>query len=452
MYHNKHGSTTPYKSSHTLKENVLQQLSTVMSTGRNDQQPKIMFFLTFIDQLETHDEIVQLDEELKQAVKLTDAYKSGAIEMAETKTLCHFIDNTNPREEDLYRIRKTVERIGKRDGPGSTYKVLTPCSWLQFGIALRLTNSPVLKFDDCVQIGYQCNIQSESEVKAALYFLHQKVGLIRYFVDVIELNDIVIVEPKILFSNVTRLVEDTFTIETVSSVKQEMFSTKGIFSKDMIRKIITGSEHLTRKKLIAFLKHYHILAEMDTNNFFLPCSLVHAEPQMKENRRKSTIPPLLIAYSTGYVPRGVFGFTVAELITNKSNNLTLEEDNIYRDQVTLQFGPYESEVCLMSYPTYIQIDVFPNHPETFSVAKTCCKVKSQVLASLQIVMSKLNYNEKNQPYFAFECVFCEVVHPARYYVYEGQDGITCSVLSKSSFPPPEGYKLWIEDPVSLNYL
>lgn len=277
----RHNRTTPYESSHTVKENVLQQLSTVMSTGK---KPKIMFFLTFVDQV-TLTERTQIDKELLQTVKQTDAYKKDAIELVDEDTLCHFIDNTNPSKEDLHRIHKTVERIGKRDEIGSPYKILTPCSWLQFGIALRSKNSPVLTFVECKEIGEQCNIQSRDELQSALNFLHYKVGLIRYFADVTELEDIVIIEPRILFNYVTRLVEDTFTMKSVSSAKQETFSKKGIFSRDMVHKIITDSEHLTRRKLMAFLKHYHILAEIDKNKFFFPAHLYMLSPVWRNARR-----------------------------------------------------------------------------------------------------------------------------------------------------------------------
>ena len=449
VYHSRNGSTTPYCSSHTLKENVLQQLSTIMSTGKNGQEPKIMFFLTFKDKISL-EQREKIDEELLQAVKQTDAYKLEAIEFAEKELLCHSIDNSNPSNEDLNRIRKTVERIGKRDGLGSPYRVLTPCSWLQFGIALRLVNSPILSYDDCVQIAYQCSIETPDEVTAALRFLHFKVGLIRYFGEVKELEDIVVVEPKILFSNVTRLVEDTFTLDSVSSTKQEMFSKKGIFSKDMVNKIITDSKLLTRRKLLAFLKHYHILAELEGNKYFLPCSLVHVEPQAKEQYRQSTIPPLLISYSSGYVPRGVFGFTVAELITNQSNELTLEENKIYRDQVMFQYGPYESEVRLMSYPAYIQIDVFSNDPERFSVAETCWTIRNQIISSLNIVMNKLNYTNKVQHFVSFECQLCEIVHPAKLHFHKEKDVVTCSVNKQPSAPPTR-YQVWMNPVSPYNY-
>lgn len=446
VYHCKSGSTKPYDSNHTLKENVLQQLATIMSTGKKGLEPKIVFFLTFTDKV-TPQKLSQIDQELMQAVKCTDAFTSGAIELADVGLLCHAIDNTNPSAEDLLRIRRSVERIGKREGVGSTYKVLTPCSWLQFGIALRLTNSPVLKYDDCVKIGHQCNIFSTEELNDALRFLHYKVGLIRYFGTVEQLKDIVIVQPKILFGNVTRLVKDTFTFKNLPPFKFEMFCYKGIFSKDMVRKINTGSKLLTRDKLLVFLKHHHILAPVSEERYFLPCSLVHAK-QPEESQRESEIPPLLIAYERGYVPRGVFGFAIADLITNQLNQMSLEEDKIYRDQVTFQYGPYLSEIRLSSFPAYIRIDVFPKYANEFSTAEMCCKIKRQMESSLSTVIKKLNYTENVNYYVGFMCTLCDVVHPAKLKQHKGKYLLTCKI-KKKPIPPPEGYLLWFNEVLVL---
>ena len=425
VYHKKVNQSTTttktYYSSHTLKENVLQQLSTIMSTGRKGQEPKILFVLTFKDKV-TSEKLKEIDSELQD---LIDPLELDAIEYAEENCLCHPIDNTEPSEEDLLRIRRTVERIGKRY---SSYKVKTPYTWLYFSIALREMKLPVLSYNQCVQIGNGCGIATQEEVNNALRFLHYQVGIIRYFSEVEVLRDVVIIEPKILFSNVTRLVEDTFTFESVPKAKLKTFQKKGIFTTepDTIRSIITDNELLTREMLLAFLEYHHILAPLEEGGskqrYFLPCSLVHAEVHVDQTKDQDHMfPSLLIIFNEGYIPRGVFGFIIAELLTNrmnKDNQLRLREDRIYRNQITFSFGPFVDEFKLTSFPSYIRIDVNPSKMKPHdrkqpSLATICSIFRTRIITSLDKVLHKLNYTDKAIHGLAFLCPISNPVHPAK---------------------------------------
>lgn len=67
-------SVHSYMADYTLKEELLQSLSTIMSTGRDGHLPKAMVVLTFKDKV-TDEQILEMDRELQKTVKGTEAYK-----------------------------------------------------------------------------------------------------------------------------------------------------------------------------------------------------------------------------------------------------------------------------------------------------------------------------------------------------------------------------------------
>jgi len=179
-------SAVSYTANYTVKEHILFTLATIMSSGNTSNLPKAIFVITFKD-LVSDEELLQMDKELQEAIRPTDAYRMGVIEFATESNLCHYINNLSPNKDDVNAIRKTIQRVGKRN---ESYKVKTPYSWLCFSLAIRSIKDKVLDYTVCQKIGKECGIETNEELDAVLRFLHFNVGIIRYFSDVDELKNL----------------------------------------------------------------------------------------------------------------------------------------------------------------------------------------------------------------------------------------------------------------------
>ena len=451
-YLNKNGqSAHAYVSKHTAKEDLLMSLATIMSTGRKGQLPKAIVVLTFKDKV-TPEELIKIDLELQEAVKETEAYKAGVIVFAGETHLCHPINNLSPDECDLLSIRQTIEHIGKHN---EEYKIKTPYSWLYFGIALRELPDEVVSYETCVELGKECGIETKEEVSAALKFFHSNVGVIRHFSEVPDLCDVVIKEPQLLFNIVTELVVDTFTFDRVGHCTSTQFKKKGIFPAEMVDSIPTNSTLLTSSKFVSYLKYSNIVAALITDgavtSYFLPCALVHADfPDHDQTRLQPNSPaPLLFVFGTGYTPRGMFGFTVAHLISNPGKpEMKLKEDEVFRNQISFSIAPHLDTFRLTAYPTYLRVDMFPS-PLTcrkVPLRKICSIVRERVEHGLETVARERNYTEKAAHSLAFECPKCSpTVHPA---VIQFYDGEMCNLECKGQpvdIPREKGHNTWFSE-------
>ena len=451
-YLHKNGqSAHSYTADYTARDELLMSLATIMSTGHARQLPKAIVVLTFSDKI-TKKELTKMDEDLQEAVKNTEAFKSGVIVFAEEDRLCHPINNLDPNEADLRGIRSTVERIGRHN---KEYNFDTPYSWQYFGIALRELPDTVLSYDSCLDMARECEIEEKEDVDKALKFLHD-VGVIRHFSKVPELCDLVFKEPQMLFDNVTELVLKTFTFGHCDDSTLEEFKKKGIFPAEMVTKLLTGSDLLTPSKFEAFLKHHHIIAPLKEDGvvtkYFLPCSLVHAPVQDTDTAANSdTHTALIITFESGYTPRGLFGCLATNLLNEKPDDkfsLVLDEENIYRNQITLSVGPFCDKFRFSVCPTFVRVDVFPSHVNRkIPLSTVCCFVRERVCRGLDEIIENLNYNFNARHSLALLCPCVsdsKGPHPAIITFYEREPQALKCTVSKKISDLPKGHEIWFD--------
>ena len=155
---------TPYETSFTTKETLLQLLATISSVGSftktEDEKevqltPKALFVGTHRDKLASREQFLAIDRELQELIKTTDAYRDGLIEFASREQLILPINNLSEDDGDVKEIRAAVERIGRR---GKDYEVRIPYPTLVFGIVIRYLKDPILRYKDCFEVRMSINI------------------------------------------------------------------------------------------------------------------------------------------------------------------------------------------------------------------------------------------------------------------------------------------------------
>ena len=454
----------PFEASFTMKEALLQFLASIASTrsytrveDKAPVTPKVLFIGTHKDNLQSDQQIKKIDQDLQQAVCKTDAFKEEMIEFATKDDLILAIDNFSESEEDVQSIRDVVERIGMRS---EVYSVKTPYSWLLFSIILRKQHKRILSLDTCMEIAKKCRIDTMEELQNALWFLHHNTGVIRYFQEVLALKDVVIVEPQYIFDKLTELIVNTLTFEEIGKPQYDEFIKKGIFSCDVIQKLTTESDGLDEEKFKALLEYLHIVAPIEEDRkiikYFAPCALTHAKPAPPISLSTCKIPSILFTFESGYCPKGMFGSLVIKLLDkDKCSEFewALEEDHVYRDQLLLSVGPFDSFRFRVS-ATFIQVDLItslnePNRPVRLEAV--CCDVRHCIEKSIEFVSKKLHYTHKAAHSLAFlcpgahDCISAADAHPAAINTHKGKIcSMTCTRTDKKLLLP-RGYNMWFKD-------
>ena len=454
-------AAVPYEAGLTVQEMLLQSLATIASTcvfrmvGSKKVVilPNIFFVATHKD-LVSEEHIHQVDIALQEVVKGTEAYKDGMVQFASESQMIIAVNNLSEGEEDVQQIRTAVERIGKR---GDDYRVRTPFSWLMFSNIMQQMKSPVLKYEQCYSVAQQCGIDTREEMNDALRFLHENVGVVRYYHDVSDLQDFVIKDPQYVFDMITDLIVATFTFDRTNPVLHEQFTKRGIFALDVFEKLARSTEFLPPSKLVTLLQHLNIVALLrkdgSSPQYFMPCVLAHSEdssPTMN-SATLSHIPPLLVTFKAGYVPKGLFGALVVYLLQNKMNSKLeweLEQDKIFRDQICLSVGPYDS-FQLKVLPTFLSIELCASSGAStrrLSIASVCSEVQQSIHGGIDMVSEALHYSQNAACSFGFFCPeeldTGHSPHPATVNFLDGQACNLRCPLTHKRFDLPDGCQVW----------
>ena len=475
-------SSEPYQSNFTVKEALLQSLASIASMGtyvnKGEQVPlrsKVFFVGTHKDKV-SQKQINRIDRSLQQMVRSTGLYREGMIQFASESQMLLAVNNLSRDDSDVQLVRAAVERVGSQ----GDFKIKAPPSWLIFSLTIRQHKDCVVSYEQCFEIAGQCGIETRDELNKVLWFLHTKVGLIRYFQGegLEDLQNIVITDPQILFDMNTDLVVDTFTFNKVDPAIREYFKRKGIFPFSTFERISGSSEQLlTPSQLVKILEHLHIIAPLEeeedgNRKYFMPCVLAHTKPAestsmvekitraitsvFKPSRRISS--SLLIGFRCGYCPKGLFAALVVYLLakTKSCFQWSLQRDRIFRDQISFLVGPYDT-VTITVQPKFLEITCTPTpseltHNRRFPPATTCGEVRRYIERGIREVTSALHYTRDAAHYLAFYCPRDHRVpdprepHPAEINFHGGAPcTLRCALSEERTFRLPPEHERWFTE-------
>lgn len=444
----------PYESSLTLKEAILQSLATIAAMGTFtykgmghdvELKPKVLLVGTHKDLLDpatAKEDIKKKDTELRQMITAKSYYHENLIEPASKNQFMFTVNNLAEGDDDFAAIRARVNTIAKQGG----YQMSIPTHWLVFSLVIRSLNDRIISYDQCYTVAQQCGIDSENELKEALWFLHTKMGVIRYF-PYGDLSKMVIIDPQLLFDRITDLIVKTFTFENAGALLSDNFEKKGVFLlKDFEQISATSDPLLTHSRFLELLKHLRIIVPfLNGIKFFIPCVLAHTDKARYPPRQHSAVPTVAIIFDCGYCPKGVTGAVVKYLMTNEMRSKfvwKLQEDQIFRDQVSFFVGPNLITLCL--YPTHFEVVYAPSTETAEAVCgikETCHEICRSIMSAIQTVSNDMNLTCHCNT--TFYCTLCKS-HLAELVEHRG---IPCQLWcneTRQFCKFPDGYQYWFE--------
>lgn len=457
----------PYESTLTLKEAILQSLSTIAAMGtfiykgigqeEVKLKPKAILVGTHKDLVDEDPAIAQrkikkIDDDLQQSVKSMAYYRDDLVVFAGKDQLIFTVNNRADDDSDFVPIRSRVSKIAKRP----EYQMSIPTHWLIFSIVLRGLDSPVIKFDECLRVAKQCGIDSEEKLREVLWFLHTKIGVIRYFSHG-DLSDIVIKDPQILFDKVTELIIKTFSFANVpGKYLNEQFTKRGIFSFDDYQQFSgTHDPLLTPSHFIELLRQLCIVVPFvdvtdEKDKLLIPCVWKHADIARHPPSKHCAVPKLAITFDCGYCPKGVAGAVVKYLMTNEMESKfpwKLQPGQIFRDQVMFSVGLHNIMLCL--YATHFEVVFAPctsKAEEVCSIQDICQEICQSITKAIHAVSKDANLACQCEP--AFYCTLCKS-HIAELVQH---NGVPCQLKCPKCPPPavsdlPSGFHYWIGGPI-----
>ena len=320
------------------------------------------------------DELSEINEEVRNLIEIIEnkdilLFKCRVHNMKK----CYVIpvDNTISRElqseDQKHETAKTIQEIRKFCNEilekKAQYEI--PISWFILELQLRNNDKVCIHLSEveeiCNRIMPPDSKMNDLEIREVLKFYHLS-GMLLYFTEVGGMNQYVITNPQWLFINLTKILMCRFAKCTsdihYSNLIEEM--NKGICSIDLLRRLNLDLHGIKLTSFINLLMYLKVIAPMKTikNAYFIPnvlppfdekCSFTESKfgtPAAFSRERKCIHPkvePLLIEFTFGTIPRGLFGSLIVQLLQDNKDTYELCKNNRilcqYADLITFFITP-----------------------------------------------------------------------------------------------------------------
>ena len=252
-----------------------------------------------------------------------------------------------------------------------------------------------LPFSEVSDICKKGNLmQDEKEIRNALSLFHH-MGVLLYYDELSEMREYVITNHKWLFEKLSSLISLTFERKGFDNEAIKKFKNEGLLSKSLIDRINWRAD-IKKDCFIALLKHLKVIAELDTESYFMPCVL-------RSKPITSTIlyqygnlqyDQLLVHFVDNPLPQGFFCCLVVQIC----QNLPLKwqrNQNAYNNLITFNITDTGHSILLIDEIGYLRIQI--RHCETDSpaihnnVRRFLTRVFELVCKHLQIDYTCLSY-------------------------------------------------------------
>ena len=443
-------SLNPYKSSLTIEDALLQCLASIRAIdvpSEDNIKSSVFIVGTHIDEINppVEDKISSLNQQIKlliQNYNFNDLVKY----YGDKDHVIFPVNNVSRSDENFEVIRSKVNSLIWRH---EDFNIKFPTNYLCVCLELQDEKKNILSLDEFKVIVARWDINKEDEVLNLLYFLHFKVGVVRYY-DAPGLRDIVVVQPQILFSTITDLVIQTFSGQGLKPGEEKEFTDQGlittavcertlvvrngIFSSSTIEESICKGDGISPGKFLDLLQHLRIITPFyrpgDTEmKYFIPFVLNHV-PESSGNNLVTNISPLVIKFehchtpegtsSTYHCPKGVFGVLITHLMRPDSEDQSTQFNlvEVYKNQVIFKVRRSEKEfdndkISLRYYYSHLKITFYPDYSKfrILSIGTVCQNVREIVEKSIPRSLKNLHYNtDKIKPVVCFKCEKCSKQH------------------------------------------
>ena len=371
------------------------------------EKPYFSFIGTHYDKIKNdHKTLQKVNEKLDCVIKERECAFSV---LSSDYGVIHPVDNTTAgditkEDPEAKKIRDQVEDLADE----METKEL-PINWMILELEiqeLRASTTNYITYERYKEIAKE-NVQmtDEKEVKTSLWYFHI-LGIVLHFNDP-ELSDWVIIDLHWLFTNLAKIMHLSLKdVKFTTHDLKEKFDNQRLLAKTLLKKIhLDGISQQEIQYCVNVLVHLKVVASVtikEVEYYYLPCGL----PSTMLYRDGCVFvlsEPLLIQFSSGYLPRGFFcslvAFLLKELPEEWRHQLGNANTKHYCNVITFQL-PDETFLHLHDKTFYLEVQV--KHYKKDANFEYHSKVLPMLNEYLEMVCEQLHF-DSNKLQYGFLC-------------------------------------------------
>ena len=382
------------------------------------EKPAALLVGSYLDK--THREaVLTLDRSVQKAMKsFIDDDILFPANVQEGKYIAT-LNNMSEDQGDIQELRKVILTIIETRFPPQPL----PTAWLMLHLLLRTKYEKEpgwCTVEECVKVAMACGIKKEELLGEGgiLRYIHKHYGTLLYYPKVPGLCDRVVCDPNIILHPFTRTFVHSFAcnrgyVQTAKSIRAT-----GEIPHDLMETICArkSTDPIPTPEIVALLKNRYIVYEnvrtqKGSRKYFMPCLLKPNASVVKEASDPTTLsslnpaPLLLVPYSTGFVPLGLF----PALVVKMSHTWDLKEGDRFRNRIQFKIRPEgkpASTVEFRQHPSYLELRLLrmssKQAPQAMDLSILIC-CRRQLWDALRQVSSEYPHMKDVVWRFGFYC-------------------------------------------------
>ncbi len=220
---------------------------------------------------------------------------------------------------------------------------------------------------------------------------------------------------------VTGVILKAMSFDSVGQATSERLKKTGRFTMTDLKTATAdiSGDLIPPEQLVALLSYLHIIAQIvsvessDTNSvlgevkeYIMPCVLENTSSKEldlfhKESCRSCFMEPLLMYFSSGFTPMGLFPAAMACLVSNKS--FTFIGEGVKKNMAHFMYGSKQIRVTFISRCKYFEVVISCDPTFRDSIHHECAALRQEIEDTLKKASSRMNYNSSMDYQFAFDC-------------------------------------------------
>ncbi len=274
----------------------------------------------------SEEDITTVNSQLQKVIKDTHFKNDDIVQFCSEDRLVVSLDNMGGGREEIDHLHQLLGNAMEKHFK----KLKIPAVWLLFSLCLRMREVRTASLETCLALSNALHM-TPYETKTALWFLHHHAGVLMYFPRVPGLEDLVIIDIQVVYDSITGVILKAMSFDSTCQATAERFRNTGRFTmKDL--KAATADilgDLIPPHQLVALLDHLHIIAAVmpiessntdpileEKKEYIMPCVLENTSAKEldlfhKESYRSCFMEPLLIYFSCGFTPMGLFPAAMA---------------------------------------------------------------------------------------------------------------------------------------------
>ncbi len=434
FYQRASGETTaPVKSEFTLQEMLLRTLASISCFSSSthlqplpgaDNSPimgeilesskSVVYIVGTHKDKVSEEDIAIVDSQLQKVIRDTDPYKKGIVQFCSQDKLVVSLDNMKGGVEEIHHLHQLLENAMEKHFK----KLKIPAVWLLFSLCLRMREVRTASLETCLALSSAFNM-APYETKVALWFLHHHAGVLMYFPSVPGLEDLVIIDIQVVYDSITGVILKAMSFDCVGQATSKRFRKTGRFTMKDLKTATAdiSGDVIPPEQLVALLAYLHLteIASVETSatnsvleeekEYIMPCVLENTSAKELDLFHKEScscfVEPLLVYFSSGFTPMGLFPASMACLVSNKS--FTFIGEGVKKNMVNFLYGSNLIRVTFISQSKLFEVVVSCDPTFQDSIHHECTALKQEIEDTLKKATSRMNYSSYMDYQFAFDC-------------------------------------------------